>query len=127
MNDQVKFIVEKLNREPFKKTLNFINFDNLQGNNLLQLLNDVFAEIDPKVSTWYKWLKWWQSSVFLRKFQFILGKLAKNGYSWRRTRTDGDKNVQSAKSSQIQAARWQRVIKEKILNQNYAYINFNIY
>ena len=51
MNDQVKFIVEKLNREPFKKTLNFINFDNLQGNNLLQLLNDVFAEIDPKVST----------------------------------------------------------------------------
>ncbi len=49
MNDQVKFIVEKLNREPFKKTLNFINFDNLQGNSLLQLLNDVFAEIDIKV------------------------------------------------------------------------------
>lgn len=49
MNDQVKFIVEKLNKEPFKKNLNFINFDNLQGNNLLQLLNDVFAEIDPKV------------------------------------------------------------------------------
>ena len=50
MNDQVKFIVEKLNQEPFKKNINFINFDNLQGNNLLQLLNDVFAEIDPKVS-----------------------------------------------------------------------------
>lgn len=48
MNDQVKFIVEKLNKEPFKKTLNFINFDNLQGNNLLQILNDVFSEIDPK-------------------------------------------------------------------------------
>ena len=48
MNDQVKFIVEKLNKEPFKKTLNFINFDNLQGNSLLQILNDVFAEIDPK-------------------------------------------------------------------------------
>ena len=49
MNDQVKFVVEKLNRDPFKKTINFINFDNLQGNNLLQLLNDVFAEIDPRV------------------------------------------------------------------------------
>ena len=48
MNDQVKFIVEKLNREPFKKNINFINFDNLQGNNLLQLLNDVFAEIDSR-------------------------------------------------------------------------------
>lgn len=48
MNDQVKFIVEKLNKEPFKKSLNFINFDNLQGNNLLQVLNDVFSEIDPK-------------------------------------------------------------------------------
>ena len=51
MNDQVKFIVEKLQHEPFKKTLNFINFDNMQGNNLLQLLNDIFAEIDPKVSS----------------------------------------------------------------------------
>ena len=50
MNDQVKFIVEKLQNEPFKKSLNFINFDNMQGNNLLQLLNDIFAEIDPKVS-----------------------------------------------------------------------------
>lgn len=49
MNDTVKFIVEKLNREPFRKNLNFISFDNLQGVNLLQLLNDVFAEIDPKV------------------------------------------------------------------------------
>lgn len=49
MNDQVKFIVEKLNKEPFNKNLNFISFDNLQGNNLLQMLNDVFAEIDPKV------------------------------------------------------------------------------
>ncbi len=48
MNDQVKFIVERLNREPFKKNLNFIQFDNLQGNNLLQVLNDVFADIEPK-------------------------------------------------------------------------------
>ena len=51
MNDQVKFIVEKLNKEPFKKNLNFINFDNLQGTQLLHLLNDVFAEIDSKVGS----------------------------------------------------------------------------
>ena len=49
MNDQVKFIVERLNREPFKKNINYINFDNMQGIQLLQLLNDVFAEIDSKV------------------------------------------------------------------------------
>lgn len=49
MNDQVRFIVDKLNREPFKKNLTFLSFDALQGNNLLQLLNDVFTEIDPKV------------------------------------------------------------------------------
>jgi intraflagellar transport protein 81 len=49
MNEQVKFIVERLNREPFKRNLNFISFDSISGNNLLQLLNDVFSEIDPKV------------------------------------------------------------------------------
>ncbi|CAF1085549.1 unnamed protein product [Brachionus calyciflorus] len=48
MNENVKYIVEKLNKEPFKKNLNFISFDNLTGVNLLQLLNDVFAEIDSK-------------------------------------------------------------------------------
>ena len=50
MNDQVKFIVDKLNQQPFKKNLNFINFDNLQGNNLIQLLNDVLTEIDSRVN-----------------------------------------------------------------------------
>lgn len=50
MNDQVKFIVEKLNQEPFKRNFNFISFDNLQGNSLLQLLNDVLAEIEPRVN-----------------------------------------------------------------------------
>ena len=54
MNDQVKFIVEKLNQEPFKKNLNFISFDNLQGNSLLQLLNDVLSEIDPKVNSFLR-------------------------------------------------------------------------
>ncbi|XP_030593276.1 intraflagellar transport protein 81 homolog [Archocentrus centrarchus] len=48
MNEQLKFIVEQLNREPFKKTLNLITFDSLEPMQLQQVLNDVLAEIDPK-------------------------------------------------------------------------------
>lgn len=48
MNDQIKFVVEKLNKEPFKKSLTFIQFDSLNGNGLLQLLNEIFTELEPK-------------------------------------------------------------------------------
>uniref|UniRef100_A0A3Q4H262 Intraflagellar transport protein 81 homolog n=1 Tax=Neolamprologus brichardi TaxID=32507 RepID=A0A3Q4H262_NEOBR len=48
MSEQLKFIVEQLNREPFKKNLNLITFDSLEPMQLLQILNDVLAEIDPK-------------------------------------------------------------------------------
>ncbi|KYO39754.1 intraflagellar transport 81-like protein isoform B [Alligator mississippiensis] len=48
MSDQLKFIVEKLNQEPFKKNYNLITFDSLESMQLLQLLNDVLGEIDPK-------------------------------------------------------------------------------
>jgi len=50
MSEQLKFIVEQLNREPFKKNLNLITFDSLEPMQLLQTL-DVLAEIDPKVSS----------------------------------------------------------------------------
>nr|XP_033811129.1 intraflagellar transport protein 81 homolog isoform X2 [Geotrypetes seraphini] len=50
MSDQIKFIVEKLNKEPFKKNYNLITFDSLEPMQLLQVLNDVLAEIDPKHS-----------------------------------------------------------------------------
>lgn len=50
MSEQLKFIVEQLNREPFKKNFNLITFDSLEPMQLLQSLNDVLAEIDPKVS-----------------------------------------------------------------------------
>ncbi|XP_073532399.1 intraflagellar transport protein 81 homolog isoform X1 [Phyllobates terribilis] len=50
MSDQLKFIVEKLNKDPFKKNLNLITFDSLEPMQLLQVLNDVLAEIDPKHS-----------------------------------------------------------------------------
>lgn len=45
----MKLIVEQLNGDPFKKNLNLITFDSLEPTQLLQVLNDVLAEIDPKV------------------------------------------------------------------------------
>ncbi|KAE8291649.1 Intraflagellar transport protein 81-like protein [Larimichthys crocea] len=48
MSEQLKFVVEQLNKEPFKKNLNLITFDSLESMQLLQTLNDVLAEIDPK-------------------------------------------------------------------------------
>ncbi|KAL3976278.1 mucolipin 2 [Sarotherodon galilaeus] len=48
MSEQLKFIVEQLNREPFKKNFNLITFDSLEPMQLSQILNDVLAEIDPK-------------------------------------------------------------------------------
>ncbi|XP_062400081.1 intraflagellar transport protein 81 homolog [Sardina pilchardus] len=48
MSEQLKFIVEQLNREPFKKSFNLITFDSQEPMQLLQILNDVLAEIDPK-------------------------------------------------------------------------------
>ncbi|XP_026125261.1 intraflagellar transport protein 81 homolog isoform X2 [Carassius auratus] len=48
MSEQLKLIVEQLNREPFKKNFNLITFDSLEPMQLLQTLNDVLAEIDPK-------------------------------------------------------------------------------
>lgn len=49
MSEQLKFIVEQLNGDPFKKNFNLITFDSLEPMQLLQVLNDVLAEIDPKV------------------------------------------------------------------------------
>lgn len=53
MSEQLKFIVEQLNREPFKKNFNLITFDSLEPMQLLQILNDVLAEIDPKVNAYF--------------------------------------------------------------------------
>ncbi|XP_040091524.1 intraflagellar transport protein 81 homolog [Oryx dammah] len=48
MSEQIKFIVDNLNKEPFRKNYNLITFDSLEPMQLLQVLNDVLAEIDPK-------------------------------------------------------------------------------
>ncbi|XP_012586672.1 PREDICTED: intraflagellar transport protein 81 homolog isoform X2 [Condylura cristata] len=48
MSDQIKFIVDSLSTEPFRKSYNLITFDSLEPMQLLQVLSDVLAEIDPK-------------------------------------------------------------------------------
>ncbi|KAK2837703.1 hypothetical protein Q5P01_014915 [Channa striata] len=48
MSEHLKFIVEQLNKDPFRKNFNLITFDSLEPMQLLQILNDVLGEIDPK-------------------------------------------------------------------------------
>lgn len=48
MSEEIKFIVNELNKEPYSRNYNLISFDALSGESLLQVLNDVFAEIDSK-------------------------------------------------------------------------------
>ncbi|XP_065840482.1 intraflagellar transport protein 81 homolog [Oscarella lobularis] len=45
MSQQLKFIIEKLNAVPFRRNFNLISFDALEPFGLLQVLNDVLAEI----------------------------------------------------------------------------------
>jgi len=49
MSEQLKYIVAELNREPFSRNYNLIAFDSLDPLSLLQVVTDIFAEIDPKV------------------------------------------------------------------------------
>ena len=48
MSDQLKFLVEELNKPPYNHNYNLISFDALHGDQLLQILSDVLAEIDAK-------------------------------------------------------------------------------
>lgn len=50
MSERLKFIVQELNKAPFNKNYNLISFDALEPIQRLQVLNDIFAELDPKVS-----------------------------------------------------------------------------
>ena len=50
MSEQLKYIVQELNKEPFSKNYNLISFDSLEPLQLLQVLNDVLGVVDPKVS-----------------------------------------------------------------------------
>lgn len=46
MTDMIKFIVGELNKEPYNRNYNLITFDAIGSEQLLQILNDVFGEID---------------------------------------------------------------------------------
>ncbi|XP_063876497.1 intraflagellar transport protein 81 homolog [Scylla paramamosain] len=48
MSEEIKFIVGELNKPPYSRNYNLISFDSLNAESLLQVLNDVFAEIDSK-------------------------------------------------------------------------------
>ena len=48
MSQQLRFIVDKLNEPPFSNKFNMVTFDALDTFNLLQVLNDVLAEISPE-------------------------------------------------------------------------------
>lgn len=49
MSEQLKYIVQELNKAPFNKSYNLISFDGLDQLQLIQVLNDVCSEIESKV------------------------------------------------------------------------------
>ena len=49
MSESLKCIVSELGKSPFNKQYNLISFDSLEPLQLLQVLTDVLAEVDPKV------------------------------------------------------------------------------
>lgn len=51
MTEQVKFVLNRLNEEPFNRNLNLISLDALRPEQLLQLMFDVFAQVDPKTKS----------------------------------------------------------------------------
>ena len=51
MTEQVKFVISKLNEAPFNKKFNLISFDALRPEQLLQVLFDTLAYVDPKAKS----------------------------------------------------------------------------
>lgn len=45
--EELKFVVEALARPPFSQSISLVEFSEKRGVELLQLVNDVFAVIDP--------------------------------------------------------------------------------
>ena len=48
MSQQLRYIVDQLNAPPFSRRYNLVSFDSLESLSLLQVLNDVLAEISPE-------------------------------------------------------------------------------
>ena len=48
--DEIQFIVQKLNEDPFNRSLSLVDFDELSNLALVQLLTDVCAEMNPDMA-----------------------------------------------------------------------------
>ena len=48
MNQQLRYIVDTLNQPPYNRRFNLVTFDSLDSFSLLQVLNDVLAEISSE-------------------------------------------------------------------------------
>ncbi|XP_050404861.1 intraflagellar transport protein 81 homolog [Patella vulgata] len=48
MSEQLKYIIQELNKPPFNKNYNLISFDSVEQQQLLQVLSDTLSFIDPK-------------------------------------------------------------------------------
>ncbi|KAI3380884.1 hypothetical protein SNEBB_002403 [Seison nebaliae] len=81
MTDTSVHIISKLNAEPFKKNFNVLNFESLNNTQLLQLLNDVFTEIDEKQKANIKEETPEQTAVRMFNFLRVLNYQPKQGYS----------------------------------------------
>ena len=47
--DEIKFIINELNKPPFNKGLNIVSYDTLRGEQRIEILLQVFDEIDSTV------------------------------------------------------------------------------
>ena len=47
--NEIKFIINELNKQPFNKGLNIVSYDTLRGEQRLEILLQVFEEIDSNV------------------------------------------------------------------------------
>lgn len=47
MGEDIRFIVQALNRPPFNMRLTLVSFDSKRGLELLQVVNDVFGHLNP--------------------------------------------------------------------------------
>lgn len=48
--EDVKYVIKELNKEPFNKKLNVISYDNLKGDQRIDLLFQIFKLIDNSVN-----------------------------------------------------------------------------
>ncbi len=106
MSDEVRGIVDALNKAPFNKSLTLIafvwclllglmaRFDSLEPLSLLQTLNDVFSQISPEVCD---------------SFLSVLMSVAQGESPRRRPRANNHAHALLASRAQVSTAVWRSV------------------